>query len=492
MKTQVAIWAGKIIGVLSRALGHGGSTIPGIVARKLDAKFLRHSRSIAKTIFYITGTNGKTTTANLISHLLQTAGQSVMTNREGSNMVTGLSACLVQSAPLIGWKKYDVAVLEVDEASLPNAIAECPSDYLLITNFFRDQLDRYGEIDLLIKKMKDSLKYFAGNFIINADDPFSNRFSNLKKDNIYVGLNAHAYPFDSYLMTESRYCPNCQNELSYSSVHYGHLGHYHCTCGFKRPETTFAAEKVFNDKKGIRLVIDDEEYPTTFKGLYNAYNVLFAIQACQALDVKPDVLRKGLMTYQNSKGRMQEFLVNGKVWRLNLVKNPAGGNVTLSEYFEGDETKLLMFCLNDNLADGEDISWIWDIDMELANRDELELFIASGTRAHDAALRMKYTGFPEKKIIILPDMNEAVLYAKRFESPTYIMATYTCLSPMISILSKEAEKENKGDSNLETSTIPLLSRYTQSVWRQGKYYLLKKAMRMEGDFSTSRRNQKPK
>lgn len=492
MKTQLAIWAGKISGVLSQALGYGGSTIPGVVARKLDKQFLRHIRANVRSILYITGTNGKTTTTNLISHLLEVSGRSVITNREGSNMVTGISACLVSKAPLVGWNKFDVAVLEVDEASLPKVIAECPSDYLFITNFFRDQLDRYGELDILIQKMKESLKSFTGKLIINADDPFSNRFSDLKKDNIYVGLNANACTFDSYSMTESKYCPSCQNELSYSVIHFGQLGHYQCTCGFKRPHTTYSVEKVIQGKKGIKLVVDGEEYQTYFKGTYNAYNVLFAIQACLALGVKSVDIRKGLLTYQNSSGRMQEFIINGKKWMINLVKNPTGGNVTLSEYFQDDEKKQLIFCLNDNLADGQDISWIWDMDMERANHDELELFIASGKRAYDAALRMKYTGFPENKIIILPRMEDAVQYAKSMGYPTYILATYTCLSPLISILSCEVEKEYKGDRDFETDTIPFLSRYSQSVWRQRKYHLFKKALRMEGDFSSSRRNHKPR
>lgn len=490
MKTQLAIWAGKAAGVISQKIGHGGSTIPGVVARKLDGQFLRHLRRNAKTILYITGTNGKTTTANLITHLLETAGKTVLTNREGSNMVTGISASLVRNAPLIGWKEYDAAVVEVDEASLPKTVAECPPDYLIITNFFRDQLDRYGELDILINKMRDSLKNFRGKLIINADDPFANRFSDLGAGNMFVGLDADAGTFDSYSMVESKYCPDCQKELSYSVVHFGQLGHYQCSCGFARPKTTNSAEKIFQDETGIRLLVDGEEYPTLFKGMYNAYNVLFAISACGAVGIEPDDIRKGLLTYQNANGRMQEFMIGKETWRLNLVKNPAGGNVTLSEFFQRDEKKQLIFCLNDNLADGEDISWIWDVDMELANREELQVFIASGKRAHDAAIRMKYAGFPEDKIVILPDMKEAVLYAKQQGYPTYIMATYTCLSPMVSILSKEAEEQNKGDRDLGTVTLPLLSGHSKSVWGQGKYHSIKKEVRVEGNLPANRRNQK--
>jgi hypothetical protein len=178
------------------------------------------------------------------------------------------------------------------------------------------------------------------------------------------------------------------------------------------------------------------------------------------------------MTYQNANGRMQEFVIGKEIWKLNLVKNPAGGNVTLSEYFQQHEKKQLIFCLNDNLADGEDISWIWDVDMELAKHSELEWFIASGKRAHDAALRMKYAGFPEEKIIILPDMKKAVLYAKQMGYPTYIMATYTCLSPMISILSNE-EEQKKGDRKQKTSTISLMPGHFK-FWKQRKDQLLNK------------------
>jgi lipid II isoglutaminyl synthase (glutamine-hydrolysing) len=448
MKTQLAIWVGKTTGTVSRMIGNGGSTISGVVARKLDGQFLRHLRSNAKKIIYITGTNGKTTTANLIAHLLETSGKTVIANREGSNMVTGISATIVLNAPFIGFSMNDVAVIEVDEASLPKAVLECPPDYLIVTNFFRDQLDRYGEIDILIQKMKDSLKSTDVKLILNADDPFVHRFSDLQKEKVYIGLSANACRFQSYTMGESKYCPNCQKELSYNFLHFGQLGHYYCSCGFTRPEPNISAEKVFQTEKGIRLAMDGEDYQTTLKGMYNAYNALFAISACQALGIESYAIRNGLTSYQKADGRMQEFFIDNDTWRLNLVKNPAGGNLTLSEFLQTNEKKQLIFCLNDLLADGEDISWIWDIDMEMANRDEVKLFIASGKRAYDAALRMKYAGIPEGKILILPDMKEAVLEAKRNGLPANIMATYTCLSPIVTILSKEAKKVSQSISSM--------------------------------------------
>ncbi len=491
MKTQLAIWVGKAAGTLSRIIGYGGSTIPGVVARKVDSKFLRHLRKNAKSIFYITGTNGKTTTTNLIACLLEFSGKKIIVNREGSNLVTGISATLVRSAPFVGWKQHDVAVIEVDEASLPKALLECLPDYLIITNFFRDQLDRYGEVDLLIEKMKNSLKSVDVKLILNADDPFVNRFSDLQTKNIYVGLNEYAGRFQLYTMGESKYCPICQKELTYTSVHYGHLGHYQCTCGFTRPQTTLSVEKVYQGKKGIRLTVDGEVYPTNLKGMYNVYSALLAICACQEMGMNSKEIRKGLMSYHKTAGRMQEFSISEKTWKVNLVKNPAGGNVTLSEFLQTNEKKQLIFCLNDYPADGEDVSWIWDIDMEVANREEVETFIASGKRAHDAAIRMKYAGFPEGKIIILPDMKEAVLYAKHKGYPTCIMATYTCLTPMVSILSKEAEKRNKGERFIGTFTIPFLSGYPKSLWRPREYHMPKKAVRMERNLSSNRRNQKP-
>jgi hypothetical protein len=186
---------------------------------------------------------------------------------------------------------------------------------------------------------------------------------------------------------------------------------------------------------------------------------------------------------------MQVFFFNGIKWRLNLVKNPAGGNVTLSEFLHTNEWKQLIFCLNDELADGEDISWIWDIDLEMANREEVRAIIVSGKRAYDAALRMKYAGIPTKKIMILPDLNEAVQYAKSIGFPAYIMATYTCLAPIIKVLSKQADKLQKGDaSSIGTVTLPLLPRYLKPVWGQRKYHMFKKAVRMAGYYSSSRRN----
>lgn len=488
MKTQLAIWAGKTAGYLSQLIGYNGSSIPGVMARKLDHQFLRHLRKSSKTVIYITGTNGKTTAANLIAHLLQTSGKSIIANQEGANMVTGLSTALVRNASLFGWKENDVAVMEVDEASLPKAVSECPPDYLIVTNFFRDQLDRYGEIDVLIEKMKNSLKPIDVKLILNADDPFTHRFSDLNKTNIYFGLEANACQFQSYKISESRYCPHCQKELTYSSTHYGQLGHYECVCGFSRPQPDCSAELVEQSERGIQLLVDGKTYPTALKGMYNSYNALIAICMCRLLGIDLQDIQKGLMTFYKANGRMQEFTIGEHRWKLNLVKNPAGGNITLFEYFQSSEDKQFIFCLNDNLADGEDISWIWDIDMEAANREEILSFVASGKRAYDVALRMKYAGIPENNIVVLPDMKEAVLYAKSKGLPAYVMATYTCLAPMQSLLETEAEKSIKGGTIIETATVPFFSRYFKFIRRQRKHYMLKKAVRMEGNRPSGRRN----
>ncbi|WP_084360983.1 Mur ligase family protein [Neobacillus fumarioli] len=489
MKAQIAIWAGKTAGTLSKVMGNSGSTIPGVVARKVDGSFLHHLRKHTNTVVYITGTNGKTTTTNLIAHLLECSGKRIITNREGANMVTGIAAAMVHNAPLLGWAKNDVAVMEVDEASLPKAVSDCPPDYLVVMNFFRDQLDRYGEVDLLIEKMKDSLKTIDVKLILNADDPFVHRFSDLNKENVYVGLASNACQFPNYSVSESKYCPHCQSELTYSNIHFAQLGHYQCTCGFGRPRTDVSAEKVIQSPNGIRLVVDGEEYVTPLKGMYNAYNVLFAISLCKELEMTSSEIRKCLVKSQRADGRMQEFMINGEMWRLNLVKNPAGANVTLSEFFQSKQKKQLIFCLNDNLADGEDISWIWDIDLEMANRLEVESFIASGKRAHDVALRMKYAGIPEEKINIIPSLKQAVTHAKGKNTPAYIMATYTCLAPLVGILSEE--QNLREEETFGADPVPLLSRYIKPIWGQRKYHLLNETVRMAWNQRSGRRNQEP-
>jgi UDP-N-acetylmuramyl tripeptide synthase len=336
--------------------------------------------------------------------------------------------------------------------------------------------------------MKDSLRTFDIKLILNSDDPFVHRFSSLEKENIYVGLEASACTFEAYSMSESKYCPECQKELCYKAIHYGQLGHYQCDCGFSRPEPTYSVEKVDNGRQGVRINLDGVLYPTTLKGMYNAYNALFAITICRTLGIDSKDIQDGLISYHRGNGRMQEFTVNDVQWKLNLVKNPAGANVTLSEFLHTPEKKQLVFCLNDELADGEDISWIWDIDLEMANREEIDLFIASGKRAHDAALRMKYAGVPTKKIRILSNLKEAVLNAKVNGIPTYVMATYTCLSPMIEILSRESDKQPEGDANIEPVTVPFLPRYLKPVWGQRKYHMFKKTMRMAGNYPSGRRS----
>lgn len=441
MRTSIAVIGAKTAQRASRLIGKGGGNIPGIVAKKIDPSILKALSKQVENIIVITGTNGKTTTSNLLANILRVSGEEIIHNAEGNNLASGILASFIVKADLRGKMKkpYKYAVLEVDEGNVPLVVSQVNPKFVIVNNFFRDQLNRYGEIDTLVEKIKEAVKKTDATLILNADDPFVMRIGLLDNPKIYFGLEQDAYAFDQYSMNESKFCPTCGKELVYSYVHYGQLGFYSCDCGFARPQAEYEVSSISSD---MSFSVKGETYELGIGGTYNVYNAIGAIACAKEFGVEDDVVRVALKSYEASNGRMQEFVLGDAKCQLNLVKNQVGADISISEMLHGEEEKQMVFFLNDLDHDSADISWIWDTDYERLAGTPTKQIICSGTRAADMALRIKYAGVDESKIVVISKVEEAIDAALSMGGRVFLNPTYTALSPVQKHLERRS-KESK-------------------------------------------------
>lgn len=440
MKNKIAINLGKTASLASQLLKRGkGNTIAGKVARKIDKDVLKNLAKQVENIIFITGTNGKTTTSNLLATMLKQDNKSYIHNEAGDNLIPGITSCFLSSADIKGEIHADYAIIEVDEAAIIHALKEITPKAIIINNFFRDQLDRFGEIETLIQNIQEAIRPVDTKLILNTDDPFTTRFSTLKKETVYFGLEKKAYAFDSFGISESKYCPHCGKELEYSYVHYGQLGFFECSCGFKRNEAHYKVTDIKNEHN-ITFKVNDESFEMKLPGVYNVYNALAAISCAKEFGVSTEAIKSALLVFESNNGRMQRFTLKDKKHVVNLVKNPAGVNSTISEILASPtKEKQVTLFLNDFESDGLDISWIWDADFERLNREDIVSFVCSGTRAHDLAIRLKYADIDEKKITIMVDKESALKTSFRNNLETYYLPNYTALRPVLDFL--ESKKD---------------------------------------------------
>ncbi len=450
LKTSLAVTAGKTITALSTCLKLGsGTSLPGKVARKLDPDLLRNlGKQVKNQVITVTGTNGKTTTCGLLAQFLREGGNRVVHNQLGANMVPGITAALIQQSSLTGQLNTDYAVLEVDEASMKGLTSELGVQRVVVTNLFRDQLDRYGELDTTAKMIQQGIQQTElmqgqGRLILNADDPL---VTALGQDPIIKGLDntlyfgietityQHARPLDCPVpfTREVTQCPACQGTLHYDTEIYGHLGHYDCVqCGYTRQKPAVAAEHVLvkPEESEVRLRYGGQtiDLVLPLPGLFNVYNMLAAAAVAFDLCLPADVITEGLKHYQSVFGRAEKKVLHGKNVLIMLIKNPVGASEVL-KLVGGDPQGRLLIALNDNYADGRDVSWIWDAQFEAIPQDKQ--VIVSGVRAEDMAIRLKYAGIPEAHIILEADLKAALhkaLEQTRPDETLYILPTYTAL-----------------------------------------------------------------
>lgn len=453
LRLMTAILAGKVAGFTSRRLGRGGGTnLPGLVARRIDSNTLRSlSARLANGVILVAGTNGKTTTTRMIATGLQAAGHHILHNRAGANLVSGLTASMLTGSSLGGHIQADMGLFEVDEAALPQAIAETKPRLVLLHNLFRDQLDRYGEVDTIMKQWGQALEQLPGNatVLLNADDPSTAYLGQGLQARVgYYGLEDLQYSSDSGVhIADAQFCKQCGERYVYNPRFYAHIGHYSCpSCGQKRPQPEIALSRLELDgERGAQLTIthhqrESLEFRIGIPGLYNALNALAATAALLELGVAPEQIQTTLSTFNAAFGRIERVNAAGRALLLALIKNPIGASETIrmltGQRADTDAKLRLLIIINDRHADGTDVSWLWDADFERLQGNVAHVVI-SGTRAADMAVRMKYAGIDPQLIQLEPDLSQALDQALDDVPATttlYVLPTYTAMLELREIL----------------------------------------------------------
>ena len=438
IRKTAAVLAGKATGTLSRITKRGGgTTLPGDIARAIDPKILtRLAQDLTHGSIVVTGTNGKTTTARLITWLLEGAGHRVVANRAGANLIFGATAAALNRAGSNGKLHADWGVFEIDEASLPKAIQEIQPKAALVLNLFRDQLDRYGELESIARKIEKSLANAGAaagttRAILNADDPRVAEIGlGLPNQPLWFGLDDPSVATKTLPhAADARTCPKCGASLIFDAVYVGHDGVYRCpNQDFARPKPDITATNIALDGfDTLKLDIQGTHIEMPLGGLYNVYNVLaaFAVACSVGLDAK--YIAERLTTFKAAFGRQERIEFRGRHLILVLSKNPAGFNETVRTATDLAHGKNFIIGLNDRKADGTDVSWIWDVDFEQL-QGKAKTIIPAGTRAHDLAVRLKYAGIEHEDPQTDPSRALDLLIKNTNEDDTaYLLTTYTAM-----------------------------------------------------------------
>jgi lipid II isoglutaminyl synthase (glutamine-hydrolysing) len=435
LRRTAAVWAGKATGALSRLSGRGGgTTLPGDVARAIDPTVLRKlTGDLREGSIVITGTNGKTTTARLLTTIFEGMGKRVVSNRAGANLIFGATAAALRSAGPDGRLRADWGVFEIDEASLPRAVEEIQPRIAIVLNLFRDQLDRYGELEKIAKTIEAALAALPeeGQAVLNADDPRVGEIGlSLARPPLWFGIEDRSVAAKKLPhAADARTCPKCGASLNFTAVYLGHDGVYSCPNGdFARPAPGVAATDIFLDGfDGVAMSIGETRLELPVGGLYNAYNALAAFATGLCLGVDGQYMAERMHAFKAAFGRQEKMDFRGRRLVLVLSKNPAGFNETLRTAVDLAGGTRFILGLNDRKADGTDVSWIWDVDFErLAGK--AQVVVPAGTRAHDLAVRLKYAGVEARAPQTEPGRALDDLISVTPEGATaHILCTYTAM-----------------------------------------------------------------
>ncbi len=441
IRCKIAVWAGKLTGFFSRLTGRQGVTLAGEVALKIDPDVLHKlSSQVREKTFVTCGTNGKTTTNNMLCAALEAEGKKVICNHTGSNMLNGVVAAYVLGAKWNGRLDADFACIEVDEASTRYVFPQIQPDYMVMTNLFRDQLDRYGEIDITMNILEEMIRTLPKmKVIVNGDDALS-AFLAMDCGNDYVtyGIEEPVVKSSSTEVREGRFCKRCGEKLSYRFYHYSQLGDYVCSkCGFERPKADYNGYDV-NVGEQLSFSVEGHRFSANYKGFYNVYNILAAYSGIRSAGFSGEHFAEMLDKFHPENGRMEEFSIQGTKVMLNLAKNPAGFNQNISAVMQDSTPKDIIIVINDNAQDGRDISWLWDVDFDRLREKSIQSITVSGIRGRDMRLRMKYVDIPSE----LEEHVETAI-RKRVEDGCknlYVLVNYTALFPTRNMLKKMEEE----------------------------------------------------
>jgi len=442
---SLTIATAKIVRKGLRLLGKGGTNIPGVIALKMNPKIIGDLSKDLKIIL-VTGTNGKTTITRMIEEILIKSGKTYFTNKSGANMDTGIAAEFVVNSTVSGKCNYEYALIECDELAFKYVSKYAKIDYIVVSNVFRDQLDRFGDINHILDGIYNGIiNVPEATVCLNADCSLSTSLKDrIPNKVVFYGLGCPVYKNKVEEVSDAPYCIKCGAEYKYDFTTYGHLGEFRCeNCGYHSPEKTVITEKILDqtvDSSDIRLRIDNNTFNVTVNlpGGYNVYNATAAATVGFVAGFNPKTIVEALGSFKCGFGRMEKFHIDNTDIRMILVKNPAGANQVLNFVCNITEPSTFVVGLNDHYGDGTDISWIWDTDFEkLASLGEkLKKVIATGIRADEMALRFKYAGIPKEKIYVIKDYEKLISLLVSDSTPAFIMPSYTAMLEIRDVFSK--------------------------------------------------------
>ena len=439
--------AARAAGTLSRLSGRGGTSLPGKVLLRLQPDAIGAlAARLGGGSAVISATNGKTTTSAMAASILERTGRRLVHNRAGANMAGGIAAALIDG-------DGDTGLFEVDEFWLDQVVAQLRPRALVLGNLFRDQLDRYGELDAIAERWQAVTDSLEGRPVLNADDPLVADLGRERPDALFFGVQDDGVALaEMQHASDAKHCRRCGAPYVYDAHYLGHLGRYHCErCGARRPEPSVVASDVrFEGVAGtaftLRLDREERAVRLPLPGLYNVYNALAAAAMATSLEIGLPEIVSGLEATKAAFGRAETMMIGGpthpREMRILLVKNPAGANEVLRTLALEPGEHDLLGVLNDRIADGRDVSWIWDADFELL-AGRVRRVTCSGTRAPELALRLKYAGIDPALIQIQTDLPSALREAAADGSdpqrPLYALPTYTAMLALRELLVARGE-----------------------------------------------------
>ena len=441
---RLANAAGKLTRLGLQISGRGGTALPGLVALTIDPDFIAALASdLAHGVVLVSGTNGKTTTTRMLSDIVRATGWAPTHNRSGSNLERGIAGALLTESTWRGEPSGDIGLFEVDEASLPLVLARISPRVVLVTNLFRDQMDRYFEIDQLARRIGDAIAKLDPRvmLVLNADDPIVAWLGQRHAGPVlYFGVDDPTVGGRvPQVISDATRCPRCKQPLRYERVVLAHEGDWSCpSCGLTRPERDVSATRValtpvsseIQLRTAVASAFDPVRVPIA--GLYNAYNALAALAVARALDIALPTAALAIANFRPAFGRLEQVAVDGREMRLILVKNPAGFNAAIGALLETGRRPHLLAALNDRDADGRDVSWIWDADFETL-APVVEHAVVTGIRSRDLANRLKYAGVARERIEVVDAWGSAIdraIGAAPVGREVVVLATYTAMQAL--------------------------------------------------------------